>query len=335
VNFEDEPYVRVYTRDTVTWKKLGWEGQTVLLHMVRDKFDRAGVLDLDGHDPSQAVTAITGLPIKVTTAGVARLLDSKTWVLNQGKIIWPNFVEAQTCRRSDRLRQQESREGRRQKALKTEVVSPAVTTCHQPSQTVTLSSSSPLAAPSSAAAEISDARQRPMRNLAEALKLDVRTRAKRLSENPTDADWAQPQSWPEVLAVSAAICASLRLSACKFGPLSRDSGLRTLVDLFAAGFSQADLERAAAKAVKDPWFSDPKHRGLSAFSTEVVRRLLDSEPTESSEPTEDPEAVRLRGEEVLRRAQEATARRFGGSAPKAVPADAQALLAQAGLRGPE
>lgn len=117
MNFEDEPYARVYTRDTVTWKMLGWEGQTVLLHMLRDKFDRSGVLDLECHDPSQAVTAITGLPISVTEPGLKRLLETKTWVLSNTKLVWPNYVEAQTCKRSDKARQQESRKNRNKDAL--------------------------------------------------------------------------------------------------------------------------------------------------------------------------------------------------------------------------
>lgn len=117
MNYEDEPYARAYTRDTLNWKLLGWEGQTVLLHMLRDKFDRSGVLDLECHDPSHAVTAITGLPLYVTEPGVAALLHQKTWVVNDGKLVWPNYVRAQTCRRSDKARQQESRQNRSRDAL--------------------------------------------------------------------------------------------------------------------------------------------------------------------------------------------------------------------------
>jgi hypothetical protein len=62
VNWGDEEYVRLYVRDTVTWKLLGWEGRTVLLHMLRGKFDRSGVFVTGGHTLSRAVTAATDLP---------------------------------------------------------------------------------------------------------------------------------------------------------------------------------------------------------------------------------------------------------------------------------
>jgi hypothetical protein len=117
LNYEDEDYVRFYTRDTVSWMALGWEGQTVLALMLHGKFDRSGVFDCDGHTPSHAVTLVTRLPEDVAERGLKRLLESKTWVHRDGKIIWPKFIEAQTCRRSDRLRQRESRENRKKEAL--------------------------------------------------------------------------------------------------------------------------------------------------------------------------------------------------------------------------
>jgi hypothetical protein len=132
VNYEDEDYVRFYTRDTVSWRALGWEGQAVLSLMLHGKFDRSGVFDCDGHDPSHAVTIVTGLPVEVTSVGLKRLLDSRAWVERDGKLIWPKFIHAQTCRRSDKARQRESREKRRAEAL-----GQPVTDCDQPSHAVT------------------------------------------------------------------------------------------------------------------------------------------------------------------------------------------------------
>lgn len=141
VNYEDEDYVRYYTRDTVSWRALGWEGQTVLALMLHGKFDRSGVFDCDGHDPSQAVTLVTGVPTQVTVVGLERILASKTWVLRDGKLVWPKFVHAQSCRRSDRARQRESREKRRGDALGENVTD--VTSCHSESQHVTPSLAKP------------------------------------------------------------------------------------------------------------------------------------------------------------------------------------------------
>lgn len=151
MNFEDESYVRLYTRDTASWKLLGWEGQTVLMHMLRDRFDRAGVFDCHGYVPSQAVTAVTGLPADVVERGLASLLASKVWIEQSGALVWPKFVAAQTCKRADRLRQQESRRNRRDAAMvnppdKNEDLSPPVTGGHEghnQSRNVTLSQAKP------------------------------------------------------------------------------------------------------------------------------------------------------------------------------------------------
>lgn len=148
MNYEDESYVRLYTRDTASWKMLGWEAQTVLLHMLRDRFDRAGVFDCQGHEVSQAVTAVTGLPREIVSVGLKCLLATKTWVVKDGRLVWPTFLEAQTCKRGDRTRQRESRRNRRAKTLTVDVTpveleSRPVTDGHTRSPEVTPSQAKP------------------------------------------------------------------------------------------------------------------------------------------------------------------------------------------------
>ena len=147
MNYPDEDYVRYYTRDTVSWRALGWQGQTVLALMLHGKFDRSGVFECDGHDPSHAVTLVTGLPPEVTVIGLQKLLDSKTWILQGDRLVWSKFIEAQSCRRADRIRQQESREKRRNTAL-SEPVTPGDKgdighQSHTPSPSVTPSLAKP------------------------------------------------------------------------------------------------------------------------------------------------------------------------------------------------
>lgn len=138
MNFEDEDYVRYYTRDTVSWRALGWEGQTVMALMLHGKFDRSGVFDCDSHEPADAIQLVTGLPIEIVNVGLERLLKSGTWIANDGKLIWTKFVHAQSCRRSDRLRQKESREKRRDDLLPNQADLPGVvTSSHNQSQDVT------------------------------------------------------------------------------------------------------------------------------------------------------------------------------------------------------
>lgn len=162
MNYPDEDYVRYYTRETVSWRALGWEGQVVLALMLHGRFDRSGVFDCDGHAPSHAVTLVTGLPAEIAECGLDRLLSAKTWILIDGRIVWPKFVEAQSCRRTDRARQEESRRNRRDSAL-----SPSGDIGDEPSQSVTrLVVASPLVTPSQAEPSQAEEENKPSRDSA-------------------------------------------------------------------------------------------------------------------------------------------------------------------------
>jgi hypothetical protein len=112
MNFEDESYVRLYKRKTLTSKLLGWEGRTVLWHLMLE-VDRAGVLDLDGHDAIDAVAAMTDCPIDVVRVGMPRLIEREVVKVLSGALLIPKFIEAQETRQSDAQRQRDSRERRR------------------------------------------------------------------------------------------------------------------------------------------------------------------------------------------------------------------------------
>jgi hypothetical protein len=125
LDFADESYVRLFTRDTKTWLRLGFEGQAVLMFVLR-KLDRAGVLDgMD--DPESDLALVAGIPLDLVKIGLPRLLERGVLQLSSNRLIMPNFLEAQNCRQSDRLRKQESRTRRRDDALDS---SPLVTSGH-------------------------------------------------------------------------------------------------------------------------------------------------------------------------------------------------------------
>ncbi|HMI91588.1 MAG TPA: hypothetical protein VK509_09515, partial [Polyangiales bacterium] len=69
MDFSNEYYVRVYVRDTTTWKRLGWDGQAVLVQLLR-KMDMAGVLDIEDMEPWEAVMLHCGAPKATAKAGV-------------------------------------------------------------------------------------------------------------------------------------------------------------------------------------------------------------------------------------------------------------------------
>ncbi len=127
MNFEDEEYRRLYIRRTVTNRRLGWEGRAVMHEMLYE-FDRAGVWDVS-EDPAEDISVTVGLPLEFARVGLQRLLSTGTWLLNGTRLVWPRHLEAQTCPRSDRLRQQESRARRSTEAIaKTSQIGPP---CHE------------------------------------------------------------------------------------------------------------------------------------------------------------------------------------------------------------
>ncbi len=139
MDFSDESYVRLYVRDTKTWLRLGFEGQCVLMFLLR-KLDRAGVLD--GMDePESDVALVTGVWLDIVRVGLARLLEFKVFEHVGNRLIMPNYIAAQTAIRSDRARQRDSREKRSAEARAVtprDEMSHAVTGGHAPSHPVTL-----------------------------------------------------------------------------------------------------------------------------------------------------------------------------------------------------
>ncbi len=132
MNFEDEDYRRLYVRRTVTSKRLGWEGRAVRNEMLTE-FDRAGVWEFT-EDAAEDIADLVELPLEVVRVGLSRLLATRTWVMGEGQIIWPRLHPAQTCPRSDRIRQQERRERRRDEALAGAKTSQVDQSRHEPSQ---------------------------------------------------------------------------------------------------------------------------------------------------------------------------------------------------------
>ena len=148
MNFDDERFVKIFTRDTVTWKLLGWEGRCVLLMLLR-KVDRAGCVDLASG--IEGLSLLLDLPEEVTERGFAACLRRGCVTQRDDIAVVPNFVRAQDSRQTDRVRQAESRARRRDSGLvsqnvtdvartvtKRDEVSQPVTPSHTESHDVTL-----------------------------------------------------------------------------------------------------------------------------------------------------------------------------------------------------
>jgi hypothetical protein len=115
VRWEDERYVRVYTRDTLDWLALGWEAHA-LFHQILRKVDRAGLLDL-GRSGIGGIAIATGIPEEVVGRALAKLAADGCVVLKGSYLVVPNFIEAQEAKQSDKQRQREHREKARSVAL--------------------------------------------------------------------------------------------------------------------------------------------------------------------------------------------------------------------------
>lgn len=144
MNYEDEDYVRLYTRDTPTWLSLGWEGQALLALTMRKVGRRNGVLDFEGFEPLEALSSVTGLPAEVVAVGFERLSKRGVLVVDGQRIVLPKFVKAQWARQGVAARKRASRDAQAADEVISKLIIPqndsTVTLGHTESHPVTLQS---------------------------------------------------------------------------------------------------------------------------------------------------------------------------------------------------
>ncbi len=109
MDWENENWVKVYTRDTGDIMAIGWEGRAVLWELMR-KVDRAGVLD---EADDSVIAEMLRLPHDVTEVGLARLKKRLVIERTEEALVLVNFLTAQEARSSNKQRQSEFRARRR------------------------------------------------------------------------------------------------------------------------------------------------------------------------------------------------------------------------------
>ena len=129
MRWEDERYVRAYTKDTPDWLAMGWEAHALFWELLR-KVDRAGLLDL-GKSGVRGVSATTGIPLDVVERALPVLLNDGCVAMNGKVLIMPNYIDAQEARQSDKQRQRECRAKARDSAVSGHTVSQNVTGCDE------------------------------------------------------------------------------------------------------------------------------------------------------------------------------------------------------------
>jgi hypothetical protein len=112
MRWEDERYVRSYTRDTPGWKMLPWQAKA-LQKLLERKLDRAGVLDLAeyaGEQMNEVIAVMVDLPEEVVGVGLPALLKRKTFERHGQFLVMPNFIDAQEASSSPKARAKAQRE---------------------------------------------------------------------------------------------------------------------------------------------------------------------------------------------------------------------------------
>lgn len=141
MDWANERYVRLYLRDTVTWRKWSWDARAAWPLFLR-KLDRSGVLDTGRDDKAEALSLIIDAPLPVCAKALGEWVAAGAVVVTETALVVPNFIAAQETPQSDRMRQQESRERKKTASLRNSedachAVSRTVTDRHESSQVVT------------------------------------------------------------------------------------------------------------------------------------------------------------------------------------------------------
>lgn len=108
MRWEDERYIRFYTRDTPEFLALSWVARG-LFGLILRKVDRAGILAV-GKLGLRGVAVAVGGPWTEVEAPLRELIEDGCIVVRDGLVIIPNFQEAQEARQSDKARAAKARE---------------------------------------------------------------------------------------------------------------------------------------------------------------------------------------------------------------------------------
>jgi uncharacterized phage protein (TIGR02220 family) len=110
MDWENERFVKLYTRDTPDWVVLSWEARALFLFLMR-KVDRAGVLTT--RHGIRGVAALVGMPVDVVERALPELVEDGCVVQHDGSFGLANFADAQEARQSNAARQRASRSRKR------------------------------------------------------------------------------------------------------------------------------------------------------------------------------------------------------------------------------
>lgn len=115
MDWSDEPWVKLYRRDTADWMLLSWQARGIFCLLLR-AVSRAGTLDL-GKSGAKAVAIHLRATWSEIEEPLNELMADGCVTIRDGVLVVPNFLVAQEAVQSDRVRAQTARERRRDLAL--------------------------------------------------------------------------------------------------------------------------------------------------------------------------------------------------------------------------
>jgi hypothetical protein len=114
MDWANERYVRLYTRDSADVIAVQWQGRLVLYELLR-KVDRAGVLEHGGD--LDLLPELLRIPADIFTLGLERLARRGVITMTAVAIILPNYLDAQEATWTSAQRMRELRARRRERSL--------------------------------------------------------------------------------------------------------------------------------------------------------------------------------------------------------------------------
>lgn len=108
MNWSDEPWVKLYRRNTADWLAVGWEARAVY-HELLKNVNRRGQIAL-GKSGLRGLAVVLQMPQDVVERSIPILVEDGALVASSTDVVLVNFVEAQETRQSDAARKRAQRE---------------------------------------------------------------------------------------------------------------------------------------------------------------------------------------------------------------------------------
>lgn len=108
MRWEDERYVKLYTRNLPEWNALSWQARGLFCLLLRE-VDRAGILPLGKLGRKGIAVTVRAAWVEIQSA-LSELESDGCLQIKGDRLLIPGFMAAQEARQSDRARQQKSRE---------------------------------------------------------------------------------------------------------------------------------------------------------------------------------------------------------------------------------